>query len=160
MDAPDQLRVWRQERGLTMRQFAQAVGVSPSTVATWEKGRNRPGGGEGTVWTRLSMVIGVPEEQIRAVWGLSRGAKPTRNQPVAAAPQRDLVYAADLRRRCGHTERFLLRSPVSPYYVACVAQEPCAACGEHRARPEEVLDRAKRREKPRKGRPGEYAARV
>ena len=42
-DFPDLLRTLRQEKDLSQKQLAQAVGVSPGNISDWESGRAKPG---------------------------------------------------------------------------------------------------------------------
>lgn len=37
-----ELTKWRRKHGLTLKKFAESVGVKESTVCNWEKGRFRP----------------------------------------------------------------------------------------------------------------------
>ncbi len=41
---PEERRRLREEAGLSVRAFANALGVSPSTVARWETGEREPNG--------------------------------------------------------------------------------------------------------------------
>jgi len=41
---PEERRRLREEAGLSVRAFANALGVSPSTVARWETGEREPSG--------------------------------------------------------------------------------------------------------------------
>ena len=36
------LRAWRNERGLTRRQFADRIGVQPNAIVKWERGERTP----------------------------------------------------------------------------------------------------------------------
>ena len=40
----DQIKLLRQEMGMTQVMFAAVVGVSPKTVEAWESGKNSPDG--------------------------------------------------------------------------------------------------------------------
>lgn len=42
-DFPDLLRTLRQEKGLSQKQLALAVGVSPGNIGDWESGKSKPG---------------------------------------------------------------------------------------------------------------------
>lgn len=41
---PEERRQVRESAGLSLRAFANAIGVSPSTVARWESGEREPSG--------------------------------------------------------------------------------------------------------------------
>ena len=44
LPTPKERRRLREEAGLSVRAFANALGVSPSTVARWETGEREPNG--------------------------------------------------------------------------------------------------------------------
>ena len=44
LPTPEARRRLREEAGLSVRAFANALGVSPSTVARWETGEREPSG--------------------------------------------------------------------------------------------------------------------
>ena len=44
LPTPEERRRLREEAGLSVRTFANALGVSPSTVARWETGEREPNG--------------------------------------------------------------------------------------------------------------------
>jgi DNA-binding transcriptional regulator YiaG len=44
LPAPEERRMLREGAGLSIRSFANALGVSPSTVARWESGERDPKG--------------------------------------------------------------------------------------------------------------------
>ncbi len=44
LPGPEERRCLREEAGLSVRTFANALGVSPSTVARWETGEREPTG--------------------------------------------------------------------------------------------------------------------
>ena len=51
------LKKFRKRAGLTQAQLAMYIGVSPSTISTWEHSRKAPMCDSHTLW-RLSSVLG------------------------------------------------------------------------------------------------------
>ncbi len=73
-DFPRSLKRWRMERALTQRD----LGLPPSTVAEWERGRRRPRGPEQV--RRLATALALPVETIYQALGQS----PPADEPVPA----------------------------------------------------------------------------
>lgn len=59
-DQSAQLRTWRDECGLSRRQVAEILGVSPSLVAFWESGRARK------VW--IDYILLLQQSLLRSAW--------------------------------------------------------------------------------------------
>ena len=55
------LRTLRTEQGLTQKQMADTLGISPKTVSKWECGQGCPDLG---LWRELAVVLGVDMEQL------------------------------------------------------------------------------------------------
>ena len=55
------IRELREEAGMTQLELAVRVGVTPSAVYNWERGRNEP---KATQLRSLARVFGVPMEEI------------------------------------------------------------------------------------------------
>ena len=92
-DFPDLLRTLRQEKDLSQKQLAQAVGVSPGNISDWESGRTKPGY---DALVKLAAALKVSGDQLL---GLSQDAPdpaltPDEEQLLAAC--RSLPPAARL----------------------------------------------------------------
>lgn len=55
------IRTMRTQQGLTQKQVADALGVSPKTVSKWECGQGCP---ELSLWRELAILLGVDVEQL------------------------------------------------------------------------------------------------
>lgn len=61
MRACFQLRVLRQERGLTQAQFASKIGTHQNTVSQWESGKRNP---PSSILPRLASVLGCTIDEL------------------------------------------------------------------------------------------------
>ncbi|MEW2254978.1 helix-turn-helix transcriptional regulator [Streptomyces sp. NPDC047869] len=57
--ASGETRTWREGRRLTLREVADAVGVSPSTIHRWEQSRSAP---RGAYALRLAATLDIDTE--------------------------------------------------------------------------------------------------
>ena len=68
-----QIRDLRMERGLTLKELSERIGVHFTTVSSWERGRSMPGY---DLMPRLSTALGtVPGELFGRLWGGAGKAK-------------------------------------------------------------------------------------
>ncbi|WP_030747278.1 sigma factor-like helix-turn-helix DNA-binding protein [Streptomyces sp. NRRL F-5135] len=73
---PEERRGLREARSMTERQIAAAVGVSRSTLRSWERGRTSPRGPKGEAYARL-LTAGVAEPRKAG----ARSRRPGRTKP-------------------------------------------------------------------------------
>ncbi len=57
MEINNQLKYFRQRRGFTQKQIADAIGIDKTTYAHYESGRRVP---NAKIWVKLSEVLGFP----------------------------------------------------------------------------------------------------
>jgi transcriptional regulator with XRE-family HTH domain len=69
-DFGDRIRLRRQALGMDQAEFARRVGVDPSTVIAWEKGRHRPTRRQGAIEAVLGISLSgdsdLKEQEYRA----------------------------------------------------------------------------------------------
>ncbi len=79
------IRQLREERGWTQLELANRLGVTPSTIYNWERGRFEP---RASQLRQLAQVLGVKMDDIELVVAESgkarRTGRPTRTSPRVA----------------------------------------------------------------------------
>ncbi|MGW2258560.1 sigma factor-like helix-turn-helix DNA-binding protein [Streptomyces sp. NPDC001780] len=90
---PEERRGLREARSMTERQIAAAVGVSRSTLRSWERGRTSPRGPKGEAYARL-LTAGVAEPRKAA----ARSREPGRTKPGEGAERTTGSAAAKTAR--------------------------------------------------------------
>jgi transcriptional regulator with XRE-family HTH domain len=58
------IREWRLERGWSQNDLAVRLGVTPTTIYNWERGKNEP---SASMFRRLALALGVSMDVIALV---------------------------------------------------------------------------------------------
>lgn len=75
------IRMFRERKGLSQKEFAAAIGQSNSTVSNWERGLTRP---NVDVLDKICEVLAVPADDLLEILNIKDGLSETERLLVSA----------------------------------------------------------------------------